>query len=77
MYAPGRTLKLLEMVAALWKELKKKRFMQILCRLKPYSFRFSSLRTTCCNSPEGFLEGIASQFRINETRVIYEYVYVS
>ena len=51
--------------------------MQILCRLKPYSFRFSSLRTTCCNSPEGFLEGIASQFRINETRVIYEYVYVS
>ena len=59
------------------KRTKKKRFMQILCRLKPYSFRFSSLRTTCCNSQESFLEGIASQFRINENRVMYEYVYVS
>ena len=51
--------------------------MQIICRLKPNSFRFNRLRTTCCHSPGGFLEGITSQFRVNETRVIYEYVYVS
>ena len=47
----------------------KKRFIQILCRLKSYSFRFNSLRTTRFNNPGGFHEGITSQFRVNEAHV--------